>query len=166
MFLTVFFLSLQCDVSHSPLAGCEGMRLRGRRDSNPDSHLELLPSPPAVTWLPGVLTKGVRLRLRLDHRDDRGRSCWHLVDLEAEAGSVRRRPRARAPDTCTQSKNSYISVNTLFLLGQSVNIWWNLMFFIAIQVSITVYTVYTRGLLIKYSLCLTVILLHNRLRSF
>ncbi|XP_026197975.1 sex comb on midleg-like protein 4 isoform X1 [Anabas testudineus] len=88
------------------------MRLRGRRDSNPDSHLELLPSPPAVTWLPGVLTKGVRLRLRLDHRDDRGRSCWHLVDLEAEAGSVRRRPRARAPDTCTQSLMSTPSADS------------------------------------------------------
>ncbi|XP_076025610.1 sex comb on midleg-like protein 4 isoform X2 [Genypterus blacodes] len=62
-----------------------GMRLRGGRDLSPDPRLGSGRPPPA-SWLPGVLTKGVRLRLRLDHRDDRGRSFWQLVDLE-EAGS-------------------------------------------------------------------------------
>ncbi len=104
IYLSIFFLSLQCDVSRLPLAGCEGMRLRGGRDFNPDSHLELSPPPPPVPWLPGVLSKGVRLRLRLDRRDDRGRGCWQLVDLEAESEPVGRRLRSRAPDTCAQSK--------------------------------------------------------------
>lgn len=59
------------------------MRLRGERDLNP--HPRLLPAPPDphVTWLPGVLSKGVRLRLRQDHHDGRGRGSWQLVDLGA-----------------------------------------------------------------------------------
>lgn len=72
--------SPQCDVSRSVLAGCTGMRQRGGRDFNPDSHLDLVPPSPTVSWLPGVLSRGVRLRLRLDRRDGRGRDCWHLVD--------------------------------------------------------------------------------------
>ncbi|GLD59759.1 uncharacterized protein AKAME5_001173600 [Lates japonicus] len=76
----------QCDVSRLTLAGSEGMRLRGGRDFNPNTHLDLAPPPPPpVAWLPGVLSKRVRLRLRLDRRDDRGRGCWHLVDLESES---------------------------------------------------------------------------------
>ncbi|KAK5880282.1 hypothetical protein CesoFtcFv8_023328 [Champsocephalus esox] len=74
------------------------MRLRGGRDSSPESYLELAPPPPGhVAWLPGVLSKGVRLRLRLDHRDNRGRGCWQLVDLEAESQQVGRRLRSRPP---------------------------------------------------------------------
>ena len=96
----------QCDVSRLPLAGREGMRLRGGRDLSPDSYLELAPPPPRpVAWLPGVLSKGVRLRLRLDRRDDRGRGCWQLVDLEAESEPVGRRLRSRAHGTCAQSKS-------------------------------------------------------------
>ncbi|XP_031177773.1 sex comb on midleg-like protein 4 isoform X2 [Sander lucioperca] len=95
------------------MAGCEGMRLRGGRDFNPDSYLELAPSPPhPVAWLPGVLSKGVRLRLRLDRRDNRGRGCWQLVDLEAESEPVGRRLRSRAPDTCTQSLMSTLSTGS------------------------------------------------------
>lgn len=81
------------------------MRLRGGRDLNPDSYLELAPPPPPVAWLPGVLSKGVRLRLRLDHHDDQGRSCWQLVDLEAESETVGRRLRSQVPDACAQSKS-------------------------------------------------------------
>ncbi len=96
----VFFLFLQCDASHRPLVGCKGMRLRGGRGFNPESKLKLAPPPsPPVAWLPGVLKKGVRLRLRLDHHDDRGRGCWQLVDLEE--GS---KPVGRSPGTCAQSK--------------------------------------------------------------
>ncbi|KAA8583131.1 hypothetical protein FQN60_015677, partial [Etheostoma spectabile] len=73
------------------------MTLRGGRDFNPDSYLELAPSPPhPVAWLPGVLSKGVRLRLRLDRRDNQGRGCWQLVDLEAESEPVGWRLRSRA----------------------------------------------------------------------
>nr|XP_020479325.1 sex comb on midleg-like protein 4 [Monopterus albus] len=79
------------------------MRMRRGRDFIPDSHPRLSPSPPPVTWLPGVLSKGVRLRLRLDHHDDQGRGCWHLVDLEAESEPSRQSQRSQAPDACTQS---------------------------------------------------------------
>ncbi|KAI9544257.1 hypothetical protein NQZ68_005307 [Dissostichus eleginoides] len=80
------------------------MRLRGGRDLSPESYLELAPPPPRqVAWLPGVLSKGVRLRLRLDHRDNRGRGCWQLVDLEAESQQAGRRLRSRPPDTCAQT---------------------------------------------------------------
>ncbi|KAK7132919.1 hypothetical protein R3I94_014967 [Phoxinus phoxinus] len=69
-----------------------GMRLRGRdlEDS-------------AVSWIPSVLgVQSVRLRLRLDRRDDRGRGLWQLVDLGEEAQSGRR-IRDRTPPTCSQS---------------------------------------------------------------
>ncbi|XP_076611661.1 sex comb on midleg-like protein 4 isoform X2 [Chaetodon auriga] len=84
------------------------MRLRGGRDFNTDSHLEL--ARPPVAWLPGVLSKGVRLRLRLDRRDDRGRGCWQLVDLEPEP--VGRRLRSRAPDTCAENLMSTLSAGS------------------------------------------------------
>ncbi|XP_041952389.1 sex comb on midleg-like protein 4 isoform X2 [Alosa alosa] len=51
------------------------MRLRGRdlEDS-------------ADSWIPHILgVQSVRLRLRLDRRDDKGRGCWQLVDVEKEA---------------------------------------------------------------------------------
>ncbi len=70
-----------------------GMRLRGRdlKDST-------------VSWIPRVLgVQSVRLRLRLDRRDDRGRSLWQLVDLGEEVQSGRR-IRDRTPPTCSQSK--------------------------------------------------------------
>lgn len=70
-----------------------GMRLRGRdlEDS-------------AVSWIPSVLgVQSVRLRLRLDRRDDRGRGFWQLVDLGEEAQSGQR-IRDRTPPTCSQSK--------------------------------------------------------------
>ncbi|KAG7240580.1 hypothetical protein INR49_026729 [Caranx melampygus] len=56
------------------------MRLRRGQEFNSDSHLDLGPPPPPVTWLPGVLSKGVRLRLRLDHRDDRAEAAgsWSI----------------------------------------------------------------------------------------
>lgn len=60
------------------------MRLRGGRDLNPHPRLRPAPPDPHVTWLPGALSKGVRLRLRLDRHDGRGRGCWQLVDLGAE----------------------------------------------------------------------------------
>jgi len=71
-----------------------GMRLRGRdlEDST-------------VSWIPSVLgVQSVRLRLRLDRRDDRGRGLWQLVDLGEEAKSGQR-IRDRTPPTCSQSKN-------------------------------------------------------------
>lgn len=98
--------SFQCDVTDAALAGFEGMRLQRGQEFNSDSHLELGPPPPPVTWLPGVLSKGVRLRLRLDHRDDRGRGCWQLVDLETESEPGGRRPKSHTPDNHAQSKKS------------------------------------------------------------
>ncbi|XP_077949428.1 sex comb on midleg-like protein 4 [Gasterosteus aculeatus] len=81
------------------------MRLQGRRDFYPDSYLELAPPPPGpVAWLPGVLSKGVRLRLRLDRLDNRGRGCWQLVESKEESEPVG--PRGRAHDTCAQSPMS------------------------------------------------------------
>lgn len=79
------FLFFQWDVSRPALASCEEMRPRGGRDFSPNSNLELARPPPPVTWLPGVLGKGVRLRLRLHRRYDGGRGCWQLVDLKAES---------------------------------------------------------------------------------
>lgn len=60
------------------------MRLSGGRDLNPHPRLRTAPDDPRVSWLPGVLGKGVHLRLRLDHHDGRGRGCWQLVGLGAE----------------------------------------------------------------------------------
>lgn len=69
------------------------MRLRGGRELTPDPYLELVAPPPRVAWLSGVLRKGVRLRLRLNHSDgDQGRSFWQLVDLGAEPERTRPRP--------------------------------------------------------------------------
>lgn len=68
------------------------MRLRGRdlEDST-------------VSWIPSVLgVQSVRLRLRLDRRDDRGRGLWQLVDLGEEAQSGQR-IRDRTPPTCSQN---------------------------------------------------------------
>lgn len=78
------------DLLDAPVA--VGMRLRGRdlEDST-------------VSWIPSVLgVQSVRLRLRLDRRDDRGRSLWQLVDLGEEVQSGRR-PRDRTPPTCSQN---------------------------------------------------------------
>ncbi|XP_056872480.1 sex comb on midleg-like protein 4 isoform X2 [Takifugu flavidus] len=61
------------------------MRLRGGRDLNPHPRLRTAPADPRVSWLPAALRKGVRLRLRLDHHDGRGRGCWQLVGLGAES---------------------------------------------------------------------------------
>ncbi|XP_041660701.1 sex comb on midleg-like protein 4 [Cheilinus undulatus] len=92
------------------------MRLRGGRDFNPGSQLNVSPhpslAPPPVSWLPGVLSKGVRLRLRLDRRDDRGRSYWQLVDLDAGSETVGRRQRKRAPDICEKSLMSTLSAGS------------------------------------------------------
>lgn len=81
------------------------MRLRGGRELKPDPYLELVPPPPPVAWLSGVLRKGVRLRLRLNHGDDRGRSCWQLVDLGAESEGA---GQARVADTCARSKGGIL----------------------------------------------------------
>ncbi|XP_039454862.1 sex comb on midleg-like protein 4 isoform X2 [Oreochromis aureus] len=86
------------------------MRLRGGRDLNLDSHLELAPSPCPVTWLPGALSKGVRLRLRQDRRDHRGRSCWHLVDLDPESEPTVQSMKSQ--DTDTQSLMSSLSAGS------------------------------------------------------
>ncbi|XP_029353029.1 sex comb on midleg-like protein 4 isoform X2 [Echeneis naucrates] len=88
------------------------MRLRRGREFNPESHLEQGPPPPPVAWLPGILSKGVRLRLRLDHRDNRGRGFWQLVDLEAESEAVGRRLKGRTLDIPTQSLMSTLSVGS------------------------------------------------------
>ncbi|KAM9704698.1 uncharacterized protein scml4 isoform 1-T1 [Menidia menidia] len=83
------------------------MRLRGGRDFDSSLHQELAPPLHPVTWLP----PGVRLRLRLDRHDHRGRGCWHLVDLEAEAEPGDRRLRRQDSDTCTQSLMSTFSAS-------------------------------------------------------
>ena len=84
------------------------MRLRGGRELNPDSRLEPAPpSRPPVAWLPGVLSKGVRFRLRLDHRDEQGRGCWQLVDLEAGSET---RLRSQVHSTCAQSERPFLEM--------------------------------------------------------
>ncbi|XP_027896650.1 sex comb on midleg-like protein 4 isoform X1 [Xiphophorus couchianus] len=92
---------------------CEGLRLRGGRDfTTADSNQELAAPPPSppMTWLPPcVLGKGVRLRLRLDRHDHRGRGCWHLVDLEAESEPLGKRLKSPDPDACIQSQMSTLS---------------------------------------------------------
>ncbi|XP_030628550.1 sex comb on midleg-like protein 4 [Chanos chanos] len=69
------------------------MRLRGR--DLEDSTVSLIPNVLGV--------QSVRLRLRLDRRDDRGRGFWQLVDLDGEAAQTGRRLRDRTPPTCSQS---------------------------------------------------------------
>ncbi|XP_076844294.1 sex comb on midleg-like protein 4 isoform X1 [Brachyhypopomus gauderio] len=69
------------------------MRLRGRdlEDS-------------AVSWIPSVLgVQSVRLRLRLDRRDDGRRGLWQLVELNEEAAPSGRRLWDRTPPTFSQS---------------------------------------------------------------
>ncbi|XP_036438214.1 sex comb on midleg-like protein 4 isoform X2 [Colossoma macropomum] len=86
------FNTVKCNVWAGACVA-EGMRLRGRdlEDS-------------AVSWIPNVLgVQSVRLRLRLDRRDDRGRSLWQLVDLDEEAAPNGQRLRDRTPPTCSQS---------------------------------------------------------------
>lgn len=77
-----------------------GMRLRGRdlEDST-------------VSWIPTVLgVQSVRLRLRLERSDDRGRGLWQLVDLERDEAQSGRSLRDKTPPTCSQSKifNSHL----------------------------------------------------------
>ncbi|KAJ8275218.1 hypothetical protein COCON_G00098430 [Conger conger] len=77
-----------------------GMRLRGR---------DLEDSP--VSWIPNILgVQSVRLRLRLDRRDNKGRGCWQLVDLgsgsEQSCRKLRERDRDRTPPALSQSPMS------------------------------------------------------------
>ncbi|XP_038148555.1 sex comb on midleg-like protein 4 isoform X2 [Cyprinodon tularosa] len=87
------------------------MRLQGGQN---DSHQELAaPPPPPMTWLPpDILSQGVRLRLRLDGHDQRGRGCWYLVDLEAESDSVGRRFRSPNSEACQQSRMTALSAGS------------------------------------------------------
>ncbi|XP_056621091.1 sex comb on midleg-like protein 4 isoform X1 [Triplophysa dalaica] len=74
------------------------MRLRGRdlEDST-------------VSWIPTVLgVQSVRLRLRLDRSDDRGRGLWQLVDLERDEARSGRSLRDKTPPTCSQSLMSIL----------------------------------------------------------
>lgn len=92
MFSIMYVCVSQCNVLVDARVAV-GMRLRGRdlEDST-------------VSWIPSVLgVQSVRLRLRLDRRDDRGRGFWQLVDLGEEAQSGQR-IRDRTPPTCSQSK--------------------------------------------------------------
>ncbi|XP_066533864.1 sex comb on midleg-like protein 4 isoform X2 [Hoplias malabaricus] len=69
------------------------MRLRGRdlEDST-------------ISWIPSVLgVQSVRLRLRLDRRDDKGRGLWQLVDLDQEVVPNGQRLQDRTPPTCSKS---------------------------------------------------------------
>ncbi|XP_005914381.1 sex comb on midleg-like protein 4 isoform X1 [Haplochromis burtoni] len=60
--------------------------------------------------LPGALSKGVRLRLRQDRRDHRGRSCWHLVNLDPESESAVQSMKIQ--DSDTQSLMSSLSAGS------------------------------------------------------
>ncbi|XP_036405865.1 sex comb on midleg-like protein 4 isoform X1 [Megalops cyprinoides] len=72
------------------------MRLRGR---------DLQDSP--VSWIPNILgVQSVRLRLRLDRRDNKGRGCWQLVDLGSGSEQSCRKLRDRTPPTLSQSPMS------------------------------------------------------------
>ncbi|XP_031438079.1 sex comb on midleg-like protein 4 isoform X3 [Clupea harengus] len=69
------------------------MRLRGRDlEDSTDS------------WIPNILgVQSVRLRLRLDHHDDKGRGCWQLVDMNKEAGPSGRRLTSQTPPLCSET---------------------------------------------------------------
>ncbi|XP_055088318.1 sex comb on midleg-like protein 4 isoform X1 [Periophthalmus magnuspinnatus] len=88
------------------------MRLRGGRDLHRVSSPSLAHDPPPVSWLPGVLTKGVRLRLRLGRHGNKGRDCWHLVDLDAEMRPTGRRLRSQGPVTCSPGQMNLVAVGT------------------------------------------------------
>lgn len=96
------YLSFQCNAL--PKAWCAvGMRLRGR---------DLQDSP--VSWIPNILgVQSVRLRLRLDRRDNKGRGCWQLVDLGSGSEQSCRKLRDRTPPTLSQSKTagSFLTVD-------------------------------------------------------
>ncbi|XP_051781106.1 sex comb on midleg-like protein 4 isoform X2 [Erpetoichthys calabaricus] len=69
------------------------MKLRGRDIQDP-----------TLPWISNVLgVQSVRLRLRLDRRDDKGKRCWQLVDLGG--GSERRFPRLRSQIQLASSQN-------------------------------------------------------------
>lgn len=94
-----FFYVPQCNVRPG-VCVAEGMRLRGRDLEDSTS-----------SWIPSVLgVQSVRLRLRLDRRTDRGRGLWQLVDLNGEAVQSGQGLWDRTPPTCSQSKNSIITI--------------------------------------------------------
>uniref|UniRef100_A0A3B3SQV7 Scm polycomb group protein like 4 n=1 Tax=Paramormyrops kingsleyae TaxID=1676925 RepID=A0A3B3SQV7_9TELE len=67
------------------------MRLRGRDIQDP-----------TVSWISSILgVQSVRLRLRLDRRDDKGRGCWQLVDLGGDEDG--RKPCGEATEAFSQS---------------------------------------------------------------
>ncbi|KAK7906834.1 hypothetical protein WMY93_015446 [Mugilogobius chulae] len=97
------------------------MRLRGGRDIKLATPPLLAPAPPTVSWLPGVLTKGVRLRLRLDRHGNQGRDSWHLVDLDAEMKPIGRRLRSQGSITCSSGRmNSEADMETPDLSSQFI----------------------------------------------
>ncbi|XP_072558806.1 sex comb on midleg-like protein 4 isoform X1 [Paramormyrops kingsleyae] len=70
------------------------MRLRGRDIQDP-----------TVSWISSILgVQSVRLRLRLDRRDDKGRGCWQLVDLGGDEDG--RKPCGEATEAFSQSSMS------------------------------------------------------------
>ncbi|KAG2467643.1 SEC63 protein, partial [Polypterus senegalus] len=89
-----------------PIIQCEeGMKLRGRDIQDP-----------SLPWISNVLgVQSVRLRLRLDRRDDKGKRCWQLVDLGG--GSERRFPRLRSQIQLASSQSKQYLI-PFTLLGQ------------------------------------------------
>ncbi|XP_041109257.1 sex comb on midleg-like protein 4 isoform X1 [Polyodon spathula] len=72
------------------------MRLRGRD-----------PQGSALPWIANVLgVQSVRLRLRLDRHDNRGKGCWQLVDLGGGSERSCRRLRDRIQPASSQSPMS------------------------------------------------------------
>ncbi|MGH0164008.1 UNVERIFIED_CONTAM: hypothetical protein FKN15_046510 [Acipenser sinensis] len=80
-----------------PIPVCEvGMRLRGRD-----------PQGSALPWIANVLgVQSVRLRLRLDRRDNKGKGCWQLVDLGGGNERSCRKLRDRIQPASSQSPMS------------------------------------------------------------